>query len=117
MKKLFFIIALFLTSASMMYAQQKPVILNPTAVGTGANQGQKHRTPIAIPDVYIDVYTLSFDTTCINCTIVILDSDGSVVYTTIVDEAGTVELPIDLVGTYELQLVRGGITFIGEIEL
>ena len=117
MKKLFFIIALFLTSASMMYAQQKPVILNPTAVGTGANQGQKHRTPIAIPDVYIDGYALSFDTSCIKSTVMIVDSDGPVVYTTMVDETGTVELPTSLAGVYELRLVRGSITFVGEIEL
>lgn len=81
------------------------------------SQGNHPRTPIAIPEVYIDEYTLIFDASCIGCSIDILDENETVVYTAIVDENGTVELPTTLAGTYELLFTRGSITFIGEFEL
>ncbi|MBQ6964594.1 MAG: hypothetical protein IJP82_02740 [Bacteroidaceae bacterium] len=80
MKKLFIIIALFVASTSMMQAQPEPVILNPTNQGNGANHGQKPRTPIAIPEAYIDGYTLTFDSSCIGCTITLLNENEEVVY-------------------------------------
>ena len=75
------------------------------------------RTPIVIPEVYIDGYTLTFDVSCIGCPVAIVAEEENVVFTTYVDETGVVELPNDLTGIFELQLVRGSITFVGEIEL
>lgn len=117
MKKLFIIIALFVTSTSMMQAQPEPVILNPTNQGTGADHGQKPRTPITIPEAYIDGHTLTFESSCIGCTITLLNENDVIVYIDVVDENGEVEIPTTFMGTYELQLVKDDITFVGEIEL
>ena len=115
-----FLISLLLLSAanmSSLYAEDDPVILHPKPIGNGQGHGNKPRTPIAMPEVYIDGYTLTFDASCIGCPITFVDEEENAVYTTYVDETGTVELPHSLTGTFELELVRGSITFVGEIEL
>jgi hypothetical protein len=47
----------------------------------------------------------------------LLDEDDNVVFTTYVSIEGDIQLPTTLFGTYTIEVVRGGITFIGEIEL
>lgn len=117
MKKLFLLLTLlFATNVPSMLAQDR-VILNPTNQGTGNNHGPKPRNPIDIPEAYIDGYTLTFDNSCIGCTVTLFDGNGEIVYIDVVDENGVVEIPNTFVGTFELQLVRNGITFVGEIEL
>lgn len=118
MKKFLLLLALLLaTNIQSSQAEDKPIIVKPYNPHTGQQQGNHPRTPIAIPEVYIDEYTLIFDASCIGCSIDILDENETVVYTAIVDENGTVELPTTLAGTYELLFTRGSITFIGEFEL
>lgn len=105
-----------LCAASITSLQaEEPVILHPH--NKGKTSGNKPRTPIEIPEVYIDGYTLTFETSCIGCPITLVDEEDNIVYTTYVDETGTVELPTTLTGVFELQLIRGSITFVGEIEL
>ena len=116
MKKALFLLTLFFT-ANMMPTMAQDVILNPTNQGSGSNQGQGPRAPIVIPEADIDGYTLTFDNSCIGCTITLFDGNGEIVYIDVVDENGVVEIPDTFVGTFELQLVRNGITFVGEIEL
>ena len=45
------------------------------------------------------------------------DENDNIVYTTIIDETGIVELPDTLSGIFELQIERGSITFVREIEI
>ncbi|MBQ6750731.1 MAG: hypothetical protein IJR02_08195 [Bacteroidaceae bacterium] len=116
MKKALFLLTLFFT-AHMMPAMAQDVILTPTSSGNIGNDGSPHRTPITIPEAYIDGYTLTFDESCIGCTVTLFDGNGEIVYIDVVDENGVVEIPNTFVGTFELQLVRNGITFVGEIEL
>lgn len=59
----------------------------------------------------------TFETNSIGCSITLIDNNGDIVYTGIVCEDGIVEIPTDIVGFYDLQLVRGGIVFVGKIEL
>ena len=68
------------------------------------NQGEPHRGPVLVPEVSIEDYTLSFDTSCYGCTLTLLDEDGEVAYTTIVT-SGTLVLPSTLNGEYEIQLI------------
>ena len=118
MKNLFLsIMLLFATNIASLQAEEKPVILHPSNIGHGANQGGKHKTPIGIPGAFIDGHTLSFDNSCIGCPITLIDEYEIIVYTAVVDENGIVTLPYNLSGTYELQLERGSIIFVGEIEL
>lgn len=117
MKQIFIaIMLLFATNIGFVQADE-PVILNPRHNGNGANNPHKPRSPIVIPEAYIDGYTLSFDESCIGCPVTLFDEDENIVYTTVVNEEGIVELPGSLSGTFELQLERVGITFVGVIEL
>ena len=85
--------------------------------GKKKSKGQKHRSPIVIPEVLIEGHTLSFEESCIGCSITIIDENENTVFSAIVGEEGIVILPDSLVGTFVLELERGSITFEGEIEL
>ena len=82
--------------------------------------GHSNRSPIRIPDAYIDGHTLTFDASCVGCTLTLVQ-DNIIVYSATVEEnengEGEVVLPDYLTGKYELQLQLGSITFVGEIEL
>ena len=77
-----------------------------------------HRSPIAIPEIEIDGYTLLFMTPCDGCGLCLLDETETVVYTTIVPKNATsLVLPSYLSGEYEIQIVQGNIYFWGYINL
>lgn len=76
------------------------------------------RSPIEVPLVYIDDYTLSFETNHPDYTLIIKDEDGYVVYTTTVFSTDIeVILPSTLSGDYEVNLVMGNWLFTGWIAL
>lgn len=121
MKKLFIIIAsqMLLTQP---YAQaynggdNLPLTIkttNPEDVG-----GKPVKSPIQIPIVYLDGNALSFDSSIEGCTIQLLDEDENVIFSHFIEENETsLTLPSYLSGTYELQIIRGNITFYAFIEL
>ena len=80
------------------------------------NKPGEPKTPILIPEVSIEDYTLTFDDSCIGCELRLLDEDGVLVYSTIIT-SGTLVLPSYLSGEYELQIIRGIYCFYGFIEL
>lgn len=76
------------------------------------------RSPIEVPLVYIEDYTLTFAVDHPDYVLIIKDEDGIVVYSTIVYPTQTeVILPSTLSGDYEVNLVMGNWLFIGEINL
>jgi len=76
------------------------------------------RSPIEVPLVYIEDYTLSFEFYHPDYTLIIKDEDGTVVYTTTVFSTDTeVILPSTLSGDYEVNLVMGNWLFTGWISL
>ena len=79
--------------------------------------GHGHNKPsIEIPKVYIEDYTLSFETNHPDYVLTIKDENGDVVYSTTVFSAQTqVVLPSTLSGDYEIQLVMGNCLFTGWI--
>ena len=83
----------------------------------GNNHNGPNRSPAATPEAYLDGYILTFDASCIGIPLTLVDEEENIVYTTIIDNNGTVELPDTLSGIFELQIARGSITFVGEIEL
>lgn len=95
-----------------------PLVLTTKANSQGA--GKPPRSPIRIPNAYIDGHILTFDSSCIGCTITLLQDD-IIIYSATVEEndnmEGEVVLPDYFTGMFELQLERGSITFVGEIEL
>ena len=75
------------------------------------------RSPILVPVLYIDGYTLTAGTGTLGSTIQLLDEDDNVVFSTFVYIEGDIELPTTLSGTYTIQVIRGTQTFEGEITL
>lgn len=118
--KLFALSAIILFANLNTYAQnsdnKKEVpIIKKEGVVLG-NGGGANRAPIRTPEVYIDDYTLIFDTSFEGLSVELIQDD-EVVYSDIIDENGEVLLPNYLVGEYELRFYVGDFIFVGEIEL
>ena len=79
-------------------------------------QENPHRDPVEAPEVYIEDHTLTFDSSCHNCTLRLVNADNEVEYTTVITSS-TLVLPSTLEGTYELQIIQGEWCFYGDIEL
>ena len=76
------------------------------------------RSPILIPNVDIDGYTLTFYTPCNGCVLRLIDENDVVVYSTVIPTGATsLVLPSYLSGDYEIQIVRGNFYFYGYISL
>ena len=90
-----------------------PLILVPTI----PNNGNPARSPILTPVFYLDGYTLTAADNTLGSTVELIDANDNVVFTTYVSIEGDIQLLTTLSGTYTIEVVRGGITFIGEIEL
>jgi hypothetical protein len=74
------------------------------------------KTPVPIPEVDIEDYTLTFDDSCLGCELRLVDENDNVVYTTTIT-SNTLVLPSTLSGEYELQIISGIYCFYGYIEL
>ena len=94
-------------------AVDDPLILVPTT----PDNGEPARSPILVPVFYLDGYTLTAADNTLGSTVELLDEDDNMVFTTYVSIQGDILLPTTLAGTYTIKVTRGGITFIGEIEL
>ena len=71
-----------------------------------------------MPTIVQDGYTLYIISGCSGATLVLRDEYETEVYSTLItDETDEITLPSTLSGTYEILIIRGGITFGGEIEL
>lgn len=76
------------------------------------------KSPIQVPEVYLDSHTLSFDAALEGCTVRLLDEDEYIIFTDFIEENQTsLLLPSTLMGTFELQIICGNIIFYCEIEL
>lgn len=76
------------------------------------------KLPLLIPSIALDDHTLYLYRGCDNTTIELVDENDMVVFSTLVAEGTeTIELPASLTGTYEIRIIRGGITFVGEVVL
>lgn len=115
MKKLIFLaLCMLFGSVSLVSAQiDDPIQIPVEMPGTGSGNGG--RSLDELPIVYYEDYVLTFDSSCIGCTIELVQND-EVVFTGVVDSNGEVEIPETLVGLVELRIRRGGISFVGEFE-
>jgi len=119
MKKLF----LFLTMAALLPFSSVCVNASPISVqlqvrydDPNDDQDPDPKTPVLVPEVSIDDYTLTFDDSCLGCELRLLDEDGELVYSTTIT-SDTLVLPSYLEGEYELQIIRGIYCFYGYIDL
>ena len=84
----------------------------------GVGGEPRPKSPVQMPTVVQDGHTLYFYSGCAGSTLQIRDEFETVVYSTgITDETDEITLPSTLSGTYEIRLIRGSNTFVGEIEL
>ncbi|MCR5435396.1 MAG: hypothetical protein K6F20_13545 [Bacteroidaceae bacterium] len=84
----------------------------------GSGEHSDPKSPVQMPTVVQDDYTLYFYSGCAGSILQIRDEFETVVYSTIItDETDEITLPSTLSGTYEIRLIRGSNTFVGEIEL
>ena len=82
----------------------------------GGHTGPK--SPVQMPTVVQDGYTLYIISGCTGATLILRDEYETEVYSTLItDETDEIILPTTLSGTYEIRLIRGSQTFVGEIEL
>jgi len=75
------------------------------------------KSPILTPVFYQDGYTLTASSYTVGSTVELLDEDDNVVFSTYIYIEGDIQLPTTLAGTYTIEVTRGSMTFIGEIEL
>ena len=76
------------------------------------------RSPILVPHVGINGYSLIFYTPCDGCVLRLIDENDVVVYSTVIPTGATsLVLPSYLSGEYEIQIVQGNIYFYGYISL
>ncbi|MBR6892796.1 MAG: hypothetical protein IKN15_06120 [Bacteroidaceae bacterium] len=108
-------VVLFLFCASLVKAQTHVPLEPEIVVNQGSEQGDHPKAPVQIPTVYYEDYVLTFDSSCIGCTIELVQDD-EVVFTGVVNANGEVEIPDTLVGLIELRIYRGGTSFVGEFE-
>ena len=80
------------------------------------DQDHPNKSPILVPEVDIEDYTLTFDDSCLGCELRLVDENDNVVYTTTIT-SNTLVLPSTLSGEYELQIISGIYCFYGYIEL
>ena len=86
----------------------------------GGSGGEKPlpKSPVQMPTIVQDGYTLYIISGCTGATLILRDEFETEVYSTLItDETDEITLPSTLSGTYEIRLIRGSLTFVGEIEL
>ena len=87
----------------------------------GGGSGGGHtgpKSPVQMPTVVQDGYSLYIISGCTGATLILRDEYETEVYSTLItDETDEITLPSTLSGTYEIRLIRGSLTFVGEIEL
>lgn len=116
-KLLLMIVSAFMLSTSLWAKTIVPLSVNIEENDQPGGNGNP-RTPIEVPLVYIEDYTLTFETNHPDYVLTLKDRDGYVVYTTTVFTTDPeVILPSTLSGNYEINLVMGNWLFIGGINL
>ena len=125
MKKIILIVLLFLASSySDVMAQVagedigEEIVLQVGIIDPTEQNSPIKRSPIRVPSVGIDGYTLYFNTPCDGCRLQLFNEDGEMQYTiTIPEKSESIELPAYLTGEYEIQIIRGRYCFYGNITL
>ena len=114
-KTLFLFLALL--AATTVYADPDDIIPVAPTINPDLGNGDFPRSPILVPVLYLDGYTLTASDNTLGSTIRLLDANDNVVFSTYVAIEGEFYLPTTLSGTYTIQVVFDDITFEGEIEL
>ena len=124
--KQFFMAALFLATSTASFSQLPPEPNpggDPLPLGSGDDNGsggfKPHpKSPIQVPEVYLNGNVLTFDEALEGTTVQLLDEDDIVVFSDFIEENQTsIVFPTTLSGYYKLLIVCDDITFYCEIQL
>ena len=116
MKKKLSILFLALSAAMTIYADPELVTVTPT-INPDDSNGLNPRSPILVPVLYLDGYTLTASDYTLGSTIQLLDENDNVVFSTYVAIEGEIYLPTTLSSTYTILVIFDNVTFEGELEL
>jgi hypothetical protein len=117
-KKLYFILLAMAAILPLQPLMADPEILDlQITIDDPVNNDGQHRSPILVPVLYIDGYTLTASDNTIGSTIQLMDENDNVVFSTYVYMEGDINLPTTLSGTYTIRVIRGNQVFEGEIVL
>lgn len=117
-KCLFLVLLLALLPLSNLYVMAQPIDFGVGYEDPQNPEDDYPRSPILIPNVDIDGYTLTFYTPCDGCVLRLIDENDVVAYSTVIPTGATsLVLPSYLSGDYEIQIVRGVFCFYGYINL
>lgn len=117
MKKTLLFLIMALLAATTIKADPPGTIIPLTDVHTTPHNGGNPRSPILVPVLYIDGYTLTAGDNTIGSTIQLLDENENVVFSTYVAIEGDIQLPTTLTGTFTIRVIRDDEVFEGELEL
>lgn len=76
-----------------------------------------HRSPVRIPTVLLEGYTICFSAFEEDCTILFWDENGVVISMLIPAGTTSIEMPNTFSGKYTIQLIISNWIYVGEIEL
>lgn len=116
-KKLLILFGVFILSTNLSALELVPLTVSIEENDQPGGNGHG-RSPIEVPLVYIEDYTLTFTVGHPDYVLTIKDEDGAVAYSTVVYSIQTqVVLPSSLSGDYEILLIMGNWLFTGWINL
>ena len=122
-KKSLFVLCLMMAMMNLttinVYSTPVDVVLQTNFEDPKEDQDNPQRTPILVPEVDLDGHTLYLYSVDYDLTLVLVDEEDEVVYTTFIPaNTSSVVLPATLSGEYEMLLYPGGdYYFYGWIEL
>ena len=123
MAKKYFLIISCLTvmlsfSSVNVYADPQGVVLQVGYIDPNNGDDGQQKSPILVPEISLDGYSIIFDTPCDGCTFRLVDENNNVVYSTVIPTGTTsLVLPSSLSGEYEIQIIQGNLCFYGFINL
>ena len=118
MKKLIALLAFLCCSSISINAEIFELLFVVEYTNKSVLGNHQPKSPILVPEASLDDHTLYIYDVAYDLTLALVDEDDEVVYTTEIDEGTTMlVLPEWLEGTFEIQIIRGSYTFVGEIEL
>lgn len=114
-KTLLLSIILFMTVITPMAGINSDINLHVCSYNNTMKKGLHNpKAPVRCPSASINGHTLYING-CDGCIMQLLEGDD-IVYSAVITD-GIVELPEELTGIYELQIIRGNYCFWAEIEL
>lgn len=116
MKKILLLFGALLMS-TVLSADPGDGVVIPVNPLTTPDNGCHPRSPILVPVLYIDGFTLTASDNTLGSIIQLLDENDNVVFSTYVAIEGEIYLPTTLCGTYTILVIFDNITFEGELEL